>query len=440
MSKKKALPHVVLVGRVNVGKSTIFNRLSTDVKSITLDYEGVTRDFITDTVSWQGVSFQLVDSGGISLKKHENVISERVRQIALSLIDKADVVLFVVDGTVGITREDTEIARYIRKKNAVTVLVVNKIDTMSKEYEHRYQVLGFDHIVPISALHGKNIDSLLGLIVTTVQEQSPKSYVEEEIAYKVALLGKPNVGKSSLLNTLLEEDRVLVSDQPGTTREPLSATMNFFQEHLQITDTPGIRRQRAIEEDLEKIMVKTAFRAVDRADIILLLIDGSECRLSDQELKLAFYVIEQHKSLILLVNKSDLMEEEEIKAWDFSTSEYEFFLKKIPVLFISCKTGKNVTRILPLVQKVWQRSLQQFTNSELTTLFKTALQRTPLFHSGMPLEVYRVKQVGVSPITIVMEVNKPDWFGPSQCMFFENILRDNYDLVGASIRFVVRKR
>lgn len=440
MAQQTKLPRVVLVGRMNVGKSSLFNRLSENVKSIALDYEGVTRDFLRDTVTWQNVSFDLVDSGGVSFKKAADPIIESVRRIALSLIDSADVVLFVTDGNAGVTAEDQAVARYLHKQNKDTILVVNKIDNQAQEEEvHEFNQLGFSSIVPLSAIHGKNINLLLEMIVGRVKN-IPARLQDVTVAYKVALLGKPNVGKSSLMNLLLKEERSIVSDVPGTTREPLAAQLRFFQETLQLTDTPGIRRQRAVREPLEKLMVKTAFKAVDQADIVLLLVDGSEGRLSDQELKLAFYVFEQQKSLILLVNKDDLIEEQTLADWEFSTSEYEFFLKKIPTMFISCKTGKNVNRIMPMIQAVWQRAQQEIPEDKLTSLFLEALHKRPFYHSGELLRFYRARQIKSNPMVILILVNDPDAFGVSQCTFLESILRSKYDLLGVPVSFIRRKR
>ncbi len=335
----KSAGTVVIVGRMNVGKSTLFNRLSQEVKSITLDFEGVTRDVVKDYVTWQNVTFELVDTGGISFRKSPDPLMEQVRQKALAMLDAASLVLFVVDGTIGLVEEDREIAKMLRKHVKNIVLVVNKTDNKRyEEHAYEFDAFGFDTI-PVSAEHALGINDLLDTIVARL----PKAAADDvqEPAFKVSFLGRPNVGKSSLMNALLQEERSIVSDIPGTTREAISEKIAFYKEHIQITDTPGIRRKRAVGGDLEPLMVKSAFNAMKDADVVVLLIDISEERLVDQELKLAFYAFtEQYKSLVLLVNKSDLKTEFGVEQLETNFDYYKHFIKKIPVLFISCKNGK----------------------------------------------------------------------------------------------------
>lgn len=435
------LSRVVIVGRTNVGKSTLFNRLSQDVKSLALDYEGVTRDFLHDEVCWQNRCFELIDSGGISLKKSQDPVAEKVRILALALLEDADLILFVCDGKVEPTLDDIQMAKYLHKLGKLIILVINKIDEQYHvhEFMSSFAQLGFEYSVAVSALHGKGIADLLDTIIQLLPKQIEPSREEKEEECSIVFLGKPNVGKSSLMNALLEEERVLVAAQPGTTREAITESIKFYQETIMLTDTPGIRRKRAIDEPLEKLMVKTAFAAVERADIVALVIDGSEGIISDQALKLAFYIFEQGKGLVLLINKADLIDAEKQAGLDDSFSRYDYFFNKIPKLYISCITGKNIGKIIPLIAQVWQRCNQQFSDYELTTLFKQALERTPLFHATMPLILRRAEQIKVAPIKILLIVNQPSWFGPSQLAFFENRLRKKFDLVGAPVLFVTRK-
>ncbi len=434
-----SLAKVVIVGRMNVGKSTLFNRLSVDVKSITLDYAGVTRDFISDVVAWKGISFELIDSGGISFRKMTDPIAEQVRQLGISLLTQADLIIFVCDGAVGITPDDREIADLIRKLNKDVILTVNKIDNQQLQDQiAEFYALGFKQTIGISASHAKGIGELLDAIVDCVSSKTI-SHKESPILYKMVLLGKPNVGKSSLMNLLLERERSLVADQPGTTREAISESIQFYKETIQLTDTPGVRRRRSIKEPLEAMMVKTSFRAVEQADVVLLMVDGSQAQLSDQELKLAFYAFEQYKALILLINKADLMNDEKQQELERGFELYHHFLKKIPMLTISCQTGKNVGKILPLVKTVWGRYNQTLPQEEMNTVLKRALRKTPLYHKTFMLYLYRVQQIKKAPITLVLFVNEPAWFGESQIKFFENALRSHYDLKGVPIKFIVRK-
>lgn len=434
------IPRVVIVGRMNVGKSTLFNRLSVNAKSMTFDYEGVTRDVIKDVISWKDYSFELIDTGGISLKKSPDEIQEQVRQRAIGMMEQADLLLFVCDGTVGLTPEDRDIAQTCRRLNKKMILVVNKADS-SESQEHEYEFLktGIKPIISISAIHGTGIGDLLDGICAALPTPTGGVFEDKESQCKIVILGKPNVGKSSLMNLLVQEERAIVSPVAGTTREAIAEKITFYQQDLLLTDTPGIRRKRKIDETLESMMVKSAFRAVDDADVVLLLIDSSEHAIADQELKLAFYVFEHHKSLILLFNKDDISTPDSEQDMERSLSVYDYFLKKVPHLSISCKTGKNIGKVLPLVKQVYERSNQTFNDDELTMLFKEALRKKPLYHQQMVIHVKRVKQIANNPITIVLISETPEWFGPSQLGFFDNIMRSNYDLLGNPIKFLTRR-
>lgn len=434
----KKTPVVVIVGRTNVGKSTLFNRLSSRVKAIAFDQPGVTRDFIKDEVSWQDAVFTLIDTAGLTLRRTDDPFAKELQKRGVELISGADLVLFVCDGVIGLLPEDREIATHLHKMGKRVVVVINKIDDKeAAEHIHEFERLGFEKTVTVSAQHGTGLADVLEIIVGML----PKGTVERDEMRipKVAIIGKPNVGKSSLLNLILQTDRALVADYPGTTREPISERISFYKEDMQITDTPGIRRKRVVDEPLETMMVKRAFGAIDDADIILLMLDASENRISDQELKLAFYAFEHDKALIVLFNKNDLVDEQGQQDMDFSLSEYKFFFKNIPSLTISCKMGKNIGKVVPLINKVWERYNQQFSNEDLTVLCKDALARKPLYCNSNMLLVRAVKQVKTAPITLLLIVNNPIWFGPSQLAFFSNILRREYDLIGVPIRFLVRK-
>jgi GTP-binding protein len=320
------------------------------------------------------------------------------------------------------------------------LLAINKIDTtLGQEHQYDFMRLGFKNTIPISAQHGQGIADLLEGIVDNLGD--PIVEIEEEPRCRVVILGKPNVGKSSLLNLLVQEERAIVADIPGTTREAISECIQFYKAAIQVTDTPGVRRKRSVNEPIEEMMVKSAMAALRDTDIVLLMIDGSAGVLADQELKLLFYAFqEQHKAVILLTNKQDIMDERTHETLDSNVDEYTFFMKKIEHLDISCKTGKNIGKVLPLIDTVWKRYSARIRNDELTMLFKGALDDKPLFRQEQLLELFKVEQIKTAPITILLYVNLPQFFGASQLAFFEGLLREHYDLQGVPVRFVLRKR
>lgn len=429
---------VVIIGRTNVGKSTLFNRLSTSVKSMALDYEGVTRDFVFDSVDWKGRTFEIIDTGGIDFKKGLDYLTEAIRERAIEVLQSSDVVVFVVDGTVGVTTEDQALAKFVHKLGKPAILAVNKIDSkQTEENIGEFNRLGFKNILEISAQHGTGSGDLLDEIL--FQLPSPENEKDDKPEFKVVLLGKPNVGKSSLTNLLLNKDRSLVADIPGTTREAITDHITFYKETIQVTDTAGVRRKSSVDENIEELMVKSSLAAVRDADIVLLLIDGNEAELSQQELKLASYVFKEGKALIILRNKHDLIDDDKQTQWDFEKEPYDYLLKKLEILTISCKTKHHVGKILPLITKVWQRYNTHFSTTHLTMTLKGALEKKPLYRNQQRLKLHSVQQVATAPPTIRLNVNNPDWFGESQLSFFENILRKEGDLKSVPIKFATRK-
>ena len=430
--------NVVVVGRANVGKSTLFNRLSSGTKSLTMNYVGVTRDFLCEQVSWKGKTFDLIDTGGIQLTKSQDPLTEKIRLRALDVLKKADVVLFVCDGTVGVMPEDRSIAKFVHKLNKPTILLLNKSDVKAmQEQVGEFERLGFKESVEISAQHGIGTGDLLDSILSHLPETT--AVQKEQPGLRIVFLGKPNVGKSSLMNKLLNEERTLVSDIPGTTRETIKDSITFYQETIQVADTAGVRRKRSVDEGLEEMMVKSSFQAVRDADVVVLMLDASKAELSHQELKLAGFVFETGKALILVKNKHDLLTDVTKEQWEYDEKLYKYLLKKLETLTISCKTGHNIGKLLPLIMKVWERYQLHIPMSELSQLFKSALERTPLMRNRQKLKVYSAKEISAKPPTIRLNVNDSQWFGSSQLSFFENLLRKKYELKGVPVKFVVRK-
>lgn len=437
----KNLPLVVMVGRMNVGKSTLFNRLASTVKSLVFDYPGTTRDVVRDTVTWNNRSFELVDTGGLSLQqKKVSMLQQKVHEKAYESVQKADLILFLVDGAIGLLPEDRAIVNKIHELNKKMIVVINKIDVQeSADHTHEFQACGGSATVGVSAEHGKGIGDLLDGIIGLLPVKG--SGQEQEVAFRVMFLGKPNVGKSSLMNALLNYERSIVFDEPGTTREAISETIAFSKEHLVLTDTPGLRRKSAIGEELEKSMVHTALQALDDTDVVLLVIDGSAGEIVDQELKLAFYAFsERYKALIIIVNKSDIMTAEHKIALGELFDRYVHLMRKVPVLYVSCISGNNIGKILPLTKKIGDRYGQQLPVAEVYQLFTQTLLRKPLMRNEQKLVVYEVRQLATSPITLGLAVSEPSFFGASQIAFFENLLRKNYDLIGVPVKFIVRSK
>ncbi len=437
----KKYPSVVILGRMNVGKSTLFNRLSRDVKSITLDFEGVTRDTLSDVITVDNTTFSLTDTAGISHRKQVDPLAEASRKKAIEALEAADLVLFVIDGVAGVTVEDREISSIIRASGKNTILIINKADTKAA-LDNQYECLqlGYKQHVLLSAEHGLHINTLLDLIISQLPEK--QVVVEDEDAgCRVTLLGKPNVGKSSILNALLSKERAIVSPIAGTTREPIVENITFYNENIAVSDTAGVRKKSAVSGDLESMMVKSTMQSLKSSDIVLLVMDGSEHKISDQELKLAFYAFtQQYKALILVMNKSDLVTDLSKKDLDFSLEAYKHLVNKVPLISVSCKTGKNIGKLIPLINEVWKRYTIKLDGLLLYRLFHARLQATPLMHAKMPLIVYEVYQIKTRPITICLVVNESEWFGESQLAFFENLMRAEYDLEGVPVKFIVRKR
>ena len=361
--------------------------------------------------------------------------------MVFTLLESTDILLFVVDGKAGVLSEDQELASMVRKLNKTVILVINKIDTkIAQSQQYEFEQLGFVQSVTISAQHGSGIADLLEGIVNALPAET-KHIDEQDPMCKIVILGKPNVGKSSLLNMLLKEDRAIVADIPGTTREAISEKITFFKEDIQVTDTPGLRRQRGIKEPLEGLMVKSAFRALEDADIVLLMIDASEGKVADQELKLAFYAFQElHKGLIILFNKTDKVDEFAKETMLYHLDEYKHLMKKVECLNISCKTGQNVGKIIPLFSAVASRYTGDIHIDNLGIFIKEALFKKPLSRRNELIRLFDAEQVAHRPPTIALYVPIPEQWGPSQIGYLENRVRSACNLKGTPVRFVVRRR
>lgn len=441
MNSKIQYPKVLIVGRTNVGKSTLFNRLTDDKRSIVFNREGVTRDYIEDLVSWQGKTFALIDTGGLSFdRKGRDDIDLRVQENVINQLSKADAILFVVDGKNGLTDYDQKIATYLRKVKKPTAVLVNKLDNDELEAENLpdFYRLGINPLFPISSIHGTGIATILHWVSQTVPVQT--EVIIEKPSYKVAIIGRPNAGKSSLMNLLMSHERSIVSDIPGTTREAISENTYCCNDLIQLTDTAGIRRSRKIDDDLEELMVHSSLGALKDADIVILIIDASQGAIADQELKLLFYAYEQKKMILAVFNKSDLLDEYKRKTLEMDIERYKFMFNKIPYLFTSCLTKKNVSKIFDEIQKIWARSKQEFNALQVDEVLRKGLQGKYLFHNTFELKIYSIEPIQSQIPTFIIRVNFPQWFEATELGCVENILRNHYDLKGCPVRIFAREK
>lgn len=433
---------VVIVGRTNVGKSSLFNKLAPNVRSLALDQEGVTRDYISDVVDWSGTNFELIDTGGIDLSKGADKITSLVAEKVHKVLQEADILLFVVDSQTGLTQHDLKIRKVLHTLKKPVYVLVNKVDSAERDMEiFEFEKLGFDKVLPVSAVHSRGLGDMLDVVVQKIADLKISSSVEDEKPeFKVAFLGRPNAGKSSLINLLLKEDFSIVSEQEGTTREALRKKVAFNKKVIELIDTAGVRKKGSVNTELESMMVTNALQIAKRAHIVLLMIDVQEPHLTSQELKLTSYAFDNGCAVIVLFNKTDLLDEEKKTYLDYSLEKYEYFLKKLETLQISCKTGKNVGKILPLVQKVWDKFSLRLSDRYLTDLFMDKLQRTPLYKVGQRLNFYGAHQVGSAPLRIELTVRNKQLFEDHHLAYFENVLRKDQDLRSVPVFFYLKEK
>ncbi|MFW6305972.1 MAG: ribosome biogenesis GTPase Der [Bacillota bacterium] len=433
-------PVVAIVGRPNVGKSTLFNRIAGNRISIVEGEPSITRDRIYTDVEWLGRSFILVDTGGIE-PANQDLIKSKIKIQAEMAMDEAEVIVFVVDGRTGITSADEEVAQLLRKTNKKVILVINKVDDFSRvdNIVWEFYSLGFDENIPISAEHGKNTGDLMDIVIENIPEYEDE--IKEDVM-DVAIIGKPNVGKSSLVNHILEEERVIVSDIPGTTRDAIDTLVEKNGKKYNLIDTAGLRRKSRIKESVEYYSVIRTIRAVDRADAALMLIDATE-GVTSQDKKIVGYAHDSGKAIVLAINKWDLIEKDNKTMENYKKDIYwELkFLNYAPATFISAVTGERIKEALELVEyAIDQNSLRVKTGLLNEVINEATLLREPPGVKGKRLKIFYATQVGIKPPTFVFFVNDPDLMHFSYQRYLENALRQAFGFIGTSINIKLKKR
>ena len=437
-----ARPLVAIVGRPNVGKSTFFNKMSGKRIAIVEDTPGVTRDRVYADCEWLNHKFTLIDTGGIDPHSDDPLLKQMRRQAEIA-VETCDVILFFVDGKMGLTADDETVADMLRRSGKPVILVVNKIDNikMMNEIYDFYQ-LGVGDPIGISSLNMLNLGDLLDEVVSYFPPESEEE--EEKTAVSIAVVGKPNVGKSSLVNRILGEDRVMVSDIAGTTRDAIDTRFKDGDDEYIIIDTAGIRRRRAIEyQSLERFSVVRSFAALDRCDVALLLIDAKE-GVSEQDTKIAGYIDEQGKPAVIVINKWDAVENKETGTTEKFTKEVREklkFMEYAPIVYISALTGQRVNRILTMVKSVYEQASRRITTgllNDILTDAQNALQ--PPATNGRRLRIYYATQQGTNPPTFVFFINDKELMHFSYERYLENRFRQAFGFEGTPLRFIMHEK
>ncbi len=429
-------PIVAIIGRQNVGKSTLLNRLAGKRISIVEDLPGTTRDRVFTDVSWNDNNFTLVDTGGLELGM-ETEIDRGVKEQISQAMSEADAIIFMVDVKDGIMPADLEIADLVRRLKKPTLLVANKADNNKLEAQAvEFYRLGLGDPFVISAYHGRSTAELIEKVIALLPESAP-SLSEPEIM-KVSIVGKPNVGKSMLLNAILGKERVIVSDIPGTTRDAIDTQLDFMGKQVLLIDTAGIRKRGQIETGIEQYSVIRSMRAIDRCDVALLVLDATEM-FSAQDTHIAGYIQQAAKGIVIIVNKWDLVTNENQNVWAENTRKQFKFMSYAPVMFLSAKFGQGVGEIMPQAYQVYQERIKQIPAAELRGAIRDAIASHNLPRKGkMMLAVKGVTQTEVNPPTFTFQVNNSKLVHFSYKRFLENKLRESFGFTGTPLRLVFK--
>ena len=436
-----AKPIVAIVGRPNVGKSTLFNKLAGHRIAIVDDTPGVTRDRIYADADWLHHEFKLIDTGGIEPKSDDIILAQMKRQAQIA-IDTADVILFMVDSKQGLTDADAKVADILRRSGKPVILTVNKVDSFKRDMMDVYEFynLGIGEPFPISAANQMGIGDLLEEIVKYLKDMPEDD--EEDDTLKVAIIGKPNVGKSSIINRLIGENRLIVSDVAGTTRDAIDTEIQYHDKKYTFIDTAGLRRKNKIKEELEEFMILRTVSAVERADVAVLVINAEE-GVTEQDAKIAGIAHERGKAMIIAVNKWDLIEKDNKSVGEFTRKVRQTlsFMPYAEILFISAQTGQRLTKLYELIDVVSENHAMRVATGVLNEILTQALvMQQPPSDKGRMLKVFYITQVAVKPPTFVIFVNDKKLMHFSYTRYIENQIRAAFGFRGTPLKFITRER
>ncbi|EHB64391.1 MULTISPECIES: ribosome biogenesis GTPase Der [Paenibacillus] len=435
-----ARPVVAIVGRPNVGKSTIFNRLIGDRLAIVEDKPGITRDRIYGSAEWNGKAFSVIDTGGIEIDG-DDMILKSIRMQAELAIEEADVIIFMCDAKTGVTQSDEEVAQILFRSGKPVILAVNKVDNLKRAEDiYEFYSLGFGDPVGISGSHGTGIGDLLDVVVENLPDLADDDYDEDVI--RVALIGRPNVGKSSLVNAILGEERVIVSDIAGTTRDAIDTPFEKDGQRYVLIDTAGMRKRGKVYETTEKYSVMRAMRAIERADVVLVLINGEE-GIIEQDKHIAGYAYEAGKASLFVVNKWDVVEKDDktMQQFERKIRDHFLFMTYAPIVFLSAKTKQRLHKLLPVVKHVAEQHSLRVQTHLLNDVISDAIAiNPPPTDKGRRLRINYSTQVAVKPPTMVVFVNDPELMHFSYERYLENKIRAAFDFEGTPIRIFTRRK
>jgi GTP-binding protein len=435
-----ARPVIAIVGRPNVGKSTIFNRIIGDRLAIVEDKPGITRDRIYGTGEWNGIAFSVIDTGGIELDGEDGLL-RLVRMQAELAIEEADVIVFMVDAKAGMTNADEEVAQLLFRSQKPVVVAVNKVDNLGRMDDvYEFYALGFGDPVALSGAHGIGIGDLLDAVVARLPVKEEEHYDEDVI--KVALIGRPNVGKSSLVNAILGEERVIVSEVAGTTRDAIDTPFEKDGQKYVLIDTAGMRKRGKVYETTEKYSVMRSMKAIERADVALIVINGEE-GIIEQDKHIAGYAHELGKASIFVVNKWDVVEKDDKTMQQFANliRDHFLFMSYAPIVFLSAKTKQRLQKLFPVIDRVAEQHAMRIPTPVLNDIVSDAVAVTPPpSDKGRRLRINYATQVAVKPPTILVFVNEPELMHFSYERFLENKIRAAFDFEGTPLRLFTRRK